>query len=100
MGKLQCKKKVTEMPTVHIPASLRSCTDGQSTLEVNGATSHDLLAVVRRDHQQLAERILGAENNLLSHIQMFVNGKQVDASVSVAVDPASEILLVSPLAGG
>ncbi len=100
MGKLQCKTKVTEMPTVHIPASLRSCTDGQSTLEVNVATSHDLLAVVRRDHQRLAERILDDDNNLLAHIQMFIDGKQIGASVPVAVGPASEILLVSPLAGG
>ncbi|GAB5402733.1 MAG: MoaD/ThiS family protein [Aureliella sp.] len=88
------------MPTVHIPASLRNATDGQSTLQIAGVSTDELLAKIRSDHPQLAERILDSDGRLLPHIQMFVGESQVNSSEPVSVDSGSEVLLVSPLAGG
>lgn len=88
------------MPVVHIPASLRDCTSGEATLDIPCTTPQELLAEIKANYSDLAARIMDETDGLVQHIQLFIDGQQTDALATITLTTTSEILILSPLAGG
>lgn len=88
------------MPVIQIPAVLRDCTGDQASVEIQAASTNEFLQKLPSDLPELAGRILDANGQLLPHIQLFVGDQRVNAEHSIALNASSELLLISPVAGG
>ncbi len=83
---------------VHIPTALRSYTGRQSEVEANGTTLGAVLDDLDRQFPGLRFRIIDEQDNVRTHIKLFVNGEQVrDLGIGIA---AGEVAIVMALSGG
>lgn len=88
------------MPVIRIPAVLRDCTGGQATVELHAASTGELLQKLASDLPELAIQILSENGQLLPHLQLFMDDQRVVPEHSLTLRANSELLLISPVAGG
>ena len=77
------------MASVHIPAPLRTLTDGRADLEVEGATLGELIDRLEEKHPGLRARLL-EEGRLRPGIAAFIDGVQ-SAGLQTKLNPDSEV---------
>jgi molybdopterin converting factor small subunit len=88
------------MPTVHVPAPLRSLSDGREAFEVEGGTLRAVFAAVARECPALAARII-EDGDLRRDIAVAIDGSILeDTGLAQPVSPTAEIYLVPPIGGG
>ncbi|RMF37923.1 MAG: MoaD/ThiS family protein [Planctomycetota bacterium] len=90
--------------TIHLPANLQPATDGQATisLDTNPATVADLIASLVARFPDLRPLLLTSDGMLLSHVNVFVDGRShrdIDGLQTSLAD-AREIVFLTALAGG
>jgi len=88
------------MPVLHVPASMRSLTDGRERFEVAGASLRDVIAALEDVCPRLTERLV-QDGELRPDIAIAIDGSVIEDSglyQSLAAD--AEIFLVPPLGGG
>jgi molybdopterin converting factor small subunit len=87
------------MPTVHIPAAMRSLTGGEARVVVSGGT---LAAVI----DQLDERYPGLKGRMTEAgklrrgLAAFVNDQSPNAGLQTTVGPEDEVYFAPAIAGG
>lgn len=84
---------------VYVPGLLTSYTQGQNSVQANGATLGDVLADLDARYPGIRFRIVDEQDRVRRHIRIFVNDIQAYA-MSVLVKPGDEIMIVGALSGG
>ncbi len=85
--------------TVHIPTPLRSYTERQSTVQVEGATLEEILAEMDRRYPGLRFRIINEQNEIREHIKVFVN-QQAVPDLAAALHPGDDVRIITAISGG
>ena len=83
---------------VLIPSALQSYTR-QDWVEADGATVADVLDDLERRYPGIRFRMIDEQGNIRRHMRLFAGGSMV-SSLSQALNPDSELLIVQALSGG
>jgi molybdopterin synthase sulfur carrier subunit len=87
------------MPTVLIPALLRSYAGGRTSVEVEGATLRQVFDNLEAACPGIHERII-EDGRIRPRISVVVNDEIVNTGLLYRVAPESEIVLVPAISGG
>ena len=85
--------------TVHIPSALRSYTNHQSDVSVDGSTLGDVLASLDARYPGFRFRIVNEQERIRPHIRIFVNDEQKQELLA-PLEPQDRIYIVCALSGG
>jgi MoaD family protein len=88
--------------TVRIPTVLRTATDGQKTVAVEGATVRDVLGRLAADHPGVREQVFRTDGTLHRFLNVYVNDDDVryTGGLETAVAAGDEVTLLPAVAGG
>jgi MoaD family protein len=87
--------------TVKIPAQLRSVTDGEAEIEVEGGTVGEALDAVFEQHAELRERIID-DGGLRRFVNVYVSGEDIrfQQGLDTALEDGAEVTILPAVAGG
>ena len=86
------------MAKVHLPAPLRSLTDGASDVEAAGNTLGEVIGRMEEAHPGIRARLV-EEGRLRAGMAAFVDGVQ-SSGLQTKVNPDSEIYFSPAISGG
>ena len=87
------------MPVLHVPAPLRSLSDGAEQIEVEGATLRAVFRAVGDRYPELTARIL-TDDGLRPDIAVAIDGSILDQTgLTESGAPDADIYLVPPIGG-
>ncbi len=88
--------------TVRIPTPLRSATDEQSTVEVEGTTVDEALRTLVDQYPDLAENLYNEDDELRQFVNIYVGDEDVrfGDGVDTTLEPDDEVSIVPSIAGG
>jgi sulfur-carrier protein len=87
------------LPTVYIPALLRTLTGGRASLEVEGSTVRQVIDNLEQAWPGVRDRLLD-EGKLRPNISVAVDGEVTPMGLIEAVGPASEVHFIAAIKGG
>jgi molybdopterin synthase sulfur carrier subunit len=87
--------------TVKIPAQLRSVTEGEGEIEVDGETVGEALDAVFAAHTDLRERIT-EDGTLRRFVNVYVSGEDIrfQDGLETALKDGDEVTILPAVAGG
>ena len=87
--------------TVKIPAQLRGVTEGESEIEVEGATVGEALDAVFDQHAELRERITD-DGGLRRFVNVYVSGEDIrfQDGLETKLTEGDEVTILPAVAGG
>ena len=90
------------MAVVRVPTPLRRVTNGQSTVEVSGATVGEGLDNLEKKFPGIKERIVDPSGALHRFVNIYINGEDVRfmQGMETKVKATDEISIVPAVAGG
>ena len=88
--------------TIRIPTPLRSATDGQATVEIEGATVDEVLRSLVDQHPDLADNLYNEDDELRQFVNVYVGDDDIrfGDGVDTALEPGDEVSIVPSIAGG
>lgn len=88
--------------TIRIPTPLRSATDGQSAVEVEGETVDEVLRALVARYPDLTDNLYTEDDELRQFVNVYVGDEDVRFrdGVETALDPGDEVSIVPSIAGG
>jgi sulfur-carrier protein len=87
------------VPTVYIPALLRTLTGGRASVEVEGATVRQVIDNLEEAWPGMRDRLLDG-GKLRPNISVAVDGEVTPMGLIEAVGPASEVHFIAAIKGG
>lgn len=92
----------TATVTLRIPTPLRSATDGQSTVEVEGTTVDEALRTLVDRYPELKDNLYNEDDELRQFVNVYVGDEDVrfGDGTETAVETGDEISIVPSIAGG
>lgn len=87
------------MPTVAIPAQLRSYAGGRARIRVDGTTLRQVFDNLERECPGIRDRIV-QDGRVRPEISVVVDNELVDTGLLYPVDDANEIFLMPRISGG
>jgi molybdopterin synthase sulfur carrier subunit len=84
---------------VRIPTPLRSYTEQQSVVEVDGDTVGAVFAELDRRFPGIRFRVIDEQNRLRKHMKVWVNDEAV-RELATPVTPGDEVTIMQALSGG
>ncbi len=90
------------MPSVRIPAQLRTLTGGSRLLELTGSTISELIDDLESKHPGFKERLLDANGEPSSFIGIYVGGNDIRflSGLDTEIDNDTEVSIVPAASGG
>jgi len=90
------------MPTVRIPTPLRKLTDGEATVECDGADVRAVVARLDAAHPGLGARILDEDGELRRFVNVFVRDEDIrfQSGLDTAVGQDDTVSIIPAVAGG
>jgi len=85
--------------TVHIPSALRSYTNQQGEVQVEGATLGSALSALDARYPGFRFRIVTEQDRIRPHIRIFVNDQQTQELRS-PIGQEDRVYIVCALSGG
>lgn len=85
--------------TVHIPSALRSYTNHQGEVQVEGATLGSALSALDARYPGFRFRIVTEQDRIRPHIRIFVNDQQTQELRS-PIGQEDRVYIVCALSGG
>lgn len=85
--------------TVHIPSALRSYTNQQGEVQVEGATLGSVLSALDARYPGFRFRIVTEQDRIRPHIRIFVNDQQTQELRS-PIGQEDRVYIVCALSGG
>lgn len=85
--------------TVHIPSALRSYTNQQGEVQVDGATLGSALSALDARYPGFRFRIVTEQDRIRPHIRIFVNDQQTQELRS-PIGQEDRVYIVCALSGG
>jgi len=88
--------------TIRIPTPLRSATDGQATVEIEGNTVDEALRTLVDQYPDLADNLYNEDDELRQFVNVYVGDEDVrfGDGVDTTLEPSDEISIVPSIAGG
>lgn len=88
--------------TVRIPTPLRTLTDDQATVAVEGATVDEVVANLDAAHPGIGERILDDQGKVRRFVNVFVDDEDVRFTDGLAtpVPDGATVSIIPAVAGG
>jgi molybdopterin synthase sulfur carrier subunit len=88
--------------TVRIPTALRKLSDGQETLEVEGADVRSVIAAIQASHPKLGEQLLDDKGQIRRFVNIFANDEDVRflEELDTKLRSGDELSIVPAIAGG
>jgi molybdopterin synthase sulfur carrier subunit len=89
--------------TIHIPTPLRTYTDKQETVSVEGATVSEGLSALIAAHPAMKAHLYSPEGKLRSFVNLYLNDEDVrylPAKEETAVTANDELTIIPSIAGG
>ena len=90
---------VEPVPTVYIPALLKSLTGGETAVVVEGVTVREVVDNLEKAWPGIRGRLLHADR-LRSNIRVAVDGRIGPLGLLERVSPSSEVHFVAAVSGG
>lgn len=87
------------MATVWIPPLMRSLSDGQERIEVDGQNVREIVAALEERFPGISERLL-EEGRLRPGLSVAVDGTVSNKGIRESVQPDSEVHFVPAMSGG
>lgn len=90
------------MPTLKIPALMKSYVDGQTEIPVSGATIAQILADVVTRYPSLRFHVFDSSGKIRRHINLFINEdniKNLD-DLETPVGAGDKVILLPSISGG
>ena len=87
------------MIRVHIPTALRSYTEQNGEVDVDGATVADALTALDRRYPGIRFRIITEQDSIRPHIRIFVNEEQRQ-DLTAPLRGADTLYIICALSGG
>ena len=87
------------MPSVYIPALLRSATGGKDTVEAAGGTVREVVESLEQQYPALRGRLV-SEGKLLANLAVGIDGDVAVLGLAEAVGPESEVQFLTAIKGG
>ena len=90
------------MVTVRIPSALRTATDGQAMVEVEGTTVGEILDSLASSHPALGPRLLDGPGRLRRFVNVYVDDEDIRHSggLEATVEPGQRVSILPAVAGG
>jgi MoaD family protein len=88
--------------TVRIPTPLRSATDGQATVEIEGDTVDGVLRTLVDQYPDLADNLYNENDALRQFVNIYVGDEDIrfGDGVDTTLEPGDEVSIVPSIAGG
>jgi len=88
--------------TVRIPTPLRSATDGESTVEVEGTTVDEALRTLVDRYPDLADNLYNEDDQLRRFVNVYVGDDDIrfGDGVDTPLEAGDEVAIVPSIAGG
>lgn len=92
----------TSTVTIRIPTPLRSSTDGQSSVEVEGQTVDEALRALVDRYPDLADNLYNENDELRQFVNVYVGDEDVryQDGTDTPLEPGDEVSIVPSIAGG
>jgi MoaD family protein len=92
----------TTTVTVRIPTPLRSATDGEATVEVEGDTVNEALRTLVDRYPDLDDNLYDEDDELRQFVNVYVGDEDVrfGDGANTTLKPGDEISIVPSIAGG
>jgi len=88
--------------TVRIPTPLRSATNGESTVEVEGNTVDAVLRALVDEYPDLANNLFNDDDELRQFVNIYVDDEDVrfGDGIDTKLESGNEVSIVPSIAGG
>lgn len=88
--------------TVRLPTVLRPQANGQSTVELSGATVGEVVAALIADYPGLQSNLLDDDGNMRKFINVYVNDEDIRFldKLDTPVEAGAEVAILPAVAGG
>ena len=88
---------------IHIPTPLRAYTDGQATVQADGATVETVLQTLVTTYPNLKGNLFASDGKLRSFVNVYLNDEDLrylPSKEQTAVTAADELTIIPSIAGG
>lgn len=88
--------------TVRLPTQLRSATDGESHVSVEGTTVAEVLDALFEQYGELRERLTDEDGGLRRFVNVYVDGEDIrfGAALETPVRDGQDVQILPAVAGG
>jgi MoaD family protein len=92
----------TTTVTVRIPTPLRSATDNQATVEIEGNTVDEALRALVAQYPDLSDNLYNEDDELRQFVNIYVGDEDIrfGNGVDTSLEPGDEVSIVPSIAGG
>lgn len=92
----------TPTVTVHIPTPLRSMTDDQETVEVQGRTIKDAVDALTSEYSELRQHLYTEDGSLRSFVNIYLDDEDIRYldDEHTELEDGQEVSIVPSIAGG
>ncbi len=90
------------MPTIKVPPVLRSHTDGESEVVVEGGTVGDALRALAEKHPATKEQLFSLEGDLNRYVNVYLNDEDVRVldGLDTSAGDLDTVVILPAMAGG
>ena len=90
------------MPTIKVPPVLRSHTDGESEVAVEGGTVGDALRALADKHPATKEQLFSPEGDLNRYVNVYLNDEDVRVldGLDTSAGDSDTVVILPAMAGG
>jgi len=90
------------MVTVKIPTQLRSASEGQAEVQVDGSSVREVLDALFAAHGELQARIADEDGSLRRFVNIYVSGEDIRFldGLDTPVQSGAELTILPAVAGG
>ena len=90
------------MPTIKVPPVLRSNTDGEAEVSVDGATVGDALSALAERYPSTREQLFSADGQLNRYVNVYLNDEDVRVlgGLDTSASDSDTVVILPAMAGG
>ena len=95
-------KQALAQVTIRVPAALRDCVGGRSSIALEASDVRKLLAGVERSHPALYRSVCDETGAVRRHVNLFVNRSHVRelSGLDTALGPGDALTILPAVSGG
>jgi sulfur-carrier protein len=90
------------MPTIKVPPVLRTQTDGQAEVSVEGATVGEVLRALADRYPQTRDQLFSPEGDLNRYVNVYLNDEDVRVldGLETGASESDTVVVLPAMAGG